>query len=421
MLQDQGAFPEARGKLEQALEMRRALYPKEQYPLGQPDLVESLGNLGFLLQSQGAFGEAEPLLEQGVDMQQGQVEILLAASSEAEAMNYLAQLPSICDVLISVCLRVPDSDEANYARVWRGKAAVARMLKRRHDELSRQAAANPVARQNVEMSRDVRGQLAKLLLATAEGHDRRERLARLQQLTAEKERLERHLAAGDSRVRPSSGPGTQPPYQARRVATRTHGRPRPGKLRSLRVGPADQGGEGNAPNTLLHRFRAVQRPAGAQVDLGPAAPIDEAVHTWRKAINERHASPAAEIIRRLAWEPLARQFAPETTTVVLALDGRLTAVPWAALPGQKPGTVLLEEYALANVPHAPFLLDRLTAPPPPTYDRGILLAVGGVDYDQSPRPVEDEQTKLELLAARSPRPPAAGATAGSSCPARSPS
>ena len=86
-------------------------------------------------------------------------------------------------------------------------------------------------------------------------------------------------------------------------------------------------------------------------------------------------------------------FPPETTTVVLALDGQLTAVPWGALPGDRPGTVLLEQYTLATVPHAPFLLDRLTAPPPSTDDRGILLAVGGVAYDQAPEPAEDETTR----------------------------
>ncbi len=114
------------------------------------------------------------------------------------------------------------------------------------------------------------------------------------------------------------------------------------------------------------------RPVRA-VDLGPAAPIDEAAKTWREAITRRQASPAAEIIRRLVWDPLARQFAPGTTTVVLVLDGGLTAVPWAALPGDKPGTVLLEQYALATVPHAPFLLDRLTAPAHPSDElKGVL-------------------------------------------------
>ena len=138
------------------------------------------------------------------------------------------------------------------------------------------------------------------------------------------------------------------------------------------------------------------------VDLGPAAPIEAAATTWRAAIQARQESPAAGEVRRLVWEPLARQFAPETSTVVLALDGDLTAVPWAALPGEQPGTVLLQQFALATVPHAPFLFDRLTAPAPSTDDRGILLAVGGVAYDQAPKPVEDEKTKIEILAARQP-------------------
>ena len=125
-----------------------------------------------------------------------------------------------------------------------------------------------------------------------------------------------------------------------------------------------------------------------QVDLGPAQPIDEAVQAWRTAIVNRQASPAAEVVRRTVWEPLARHFPPGTTTVLIAPDGLLTAVPWAALPGDRPGTVLLEQYALATVPHAPFLLDRLTAPARSPGEGDLVLAVGGVDYDGTPKPVE---------------------------------
>ena len=38
--------------------MHQALYPKEQYPQGHPDLATSLNNLGALLQAQGEYGEA---------------------------------------------------------------------------------------------------------------------------------------------------------------------------------------------------------------------------------------------------------------------------------------------------------------------------------------------------------------------------
>ena len=193
-LQDQGAYGEARGYHERALVMYQVLYPKERYPQGHPDLAMSLNVLGVVLKDQGAYGEAKPLVQQGVDMQQGLADVLLAATSEAEALNYLGKLPLTRDAFISVCLHVPKSDEANYAQVWRCKAAVARVLQRRQAELLSQAAADPAARRRIESWRNFRGQLSRLALSTADGRDHPDRLAKLQQLTADKESLERQLA-----------------------------------------------------------------------------------------------------------------------------------------------------------------------------------------------------------------------------------
>ncbi len=201
-LQNQGGYGKARDYYERALAMKHALYPKEQYPRGHPHLVGSLDNLGSLLQAQGAYGEALPVSQQGVDMQQGLADILLAATSEAEAMNYLAQLPLARDFLISVSLHVPESDAAAYARIWRGKATMARMLRRRQAEQFHLASTNPAVGRTIEAWRNTRGELARLLLATADGRDHPERLWRLQHLTAEKERLERDLA-GASRSSPA--------------------------------------------------------------------------------------------------------------------------------------------------------------------------------------------------------------------------
>src|SRR5262249_18664678 len=130
--------------------------------------------------------------------------------------------------------------------------------------------------------------------------------------------------------------------------------------------------------------------------------IDEAVAQWRRAIVARQpgAGAAAAPLRRRVWAPLAQHIPFQTTTVIIAPDGSLTAIPWAALPGDRPGTVLLEQYAIALVPHAPSLLDRLTAPAPSRADGGVVLALGGVAYGQAPKPVDDEKTKLELLALR---------------------
>jgi CHAT domain-containing protein len=85
-------------------------------------------------------------------------------------------------------------------------------------------------------------------------------------------------------------------------------------------------------------------------------------------------------VAKRVWEPLAQVLPPGTTTVYLACDGTPTRLPWGALPGRQPGTVLLEELALVVVPHGPFLLEQLMYPP--QYPRGkeAVLALGGVDY-----------------------------------------
>jgi CHAT domain-containing protein len=111
------------------------------------------------------------------------------------------------------------------------------------------------------------------------------------------------------------------------------------------------------------------------------------LESWRQAIRDRRDDPAAGVLRRRVWEPIARHFPAGTDTVYLAPDGALTRLPWAALPGEQPGSVLLERYTLATVPHGRYLLARLRQPGKAAAD-GTLLAVGGVRYDDRPAPAE---------------------------------
>src|SRR5262249_2326151 len=86
-------------------------------------------------------------------------------------------------------------------------------------------------------------------------------------------------------------------------------------------------------------------------------------------------------------------------------DAARAGVRWAAVPGDRPGTVVLEDYAVAVVPHGPALLDALwpqdVKPSPPA----ALLAVGGVSYAVEPEPAGDQstaaaRTRSEPLAAQ---------------------
>jgi CHAT domain-containing protein/Tfp pilus assembly protein PilF len=400
LLWSQGNSEEARGYLQRALEMDEALYPKERYPQGHPGLALGLSNLGHLLQIEGKDTEAWPFLIQAADISHDLAEVFLAATSEAEALDFLTRIPFDRDYLISASLHLRDRAEATYGRVWRGKAAIARTLERRQASLFVLAKNSPATRQAIETWNDRRRQLARLLLAPSDGRDNAERLGRLRQLTVEKERLERQLAEAVPEFARQQKLNQNPHSRLLEAL--------PDRMVVLDLvqftrfeqDPQVKGknGERRTPSYVgfvLGRGRPVQC-----VDLGPAQPIDEAVAQWRQAIVARQPNAAAETLRRRVWEPLALHFPSQTTTVIIAPDGALTAIPWAALPGDRSGTVLLERYAIALVPHTPFLLDRLTAPARSRDDAGVVLALGGVAYGQAPKPVDDEKTKLELLAVR---------------------
>jgi tetratricopeptide (TPR) repeat protein/CHAT domain-containing protein len=400
LLMLQGAYGEARGYFERALAMDEALYPRDRYSRGHPDLALSLSNLGSLLQEDGQLTAAWPILQRAVDMHEDGAELFQEAFSEAESHDYLASLPRTSDHLLAVSCRLPDRAEATYARVWRHKAALARVLQRRQAALALRAGADPDTRRTLDSWRVARRQLARLLLATSDGRDDPGRVERVRRLTAEKERLERELARAVpefARDRSLAQSPAAPLIEALPAGTvvldlvafgRSEQDPKVRGEKGRRWTPGYLG-------FVLARGRPVR-----QVDLGPAGPIDEAVWAWRAAIVHRQASPAAEVVRRTVWEPLARHFPPGTTTVLIAPDWALTAVPWGALPGDRPGTVLLEQYALATLPHAPFLLDRLTAPPRSPGAGDLVLAVGGVDYNGLPKPLGEPAARTDLLALR---------------------
>ena len=119
--------------------------------------------------------------------------------------------------------------------------------------------------------------------------------------------------------------------------------------------------------------------------LGPVEPINRAIDAWRQSLVSGRREPLPADLRRRLWEPIEQALPPGTTTVYLCPDDALTRLPWTALPGRKPGTVLLENYALAVVPNGQVLLERLLAAPESAEAEGSLLAVGGVDYQAEPR------------------------------------
>jgi CHAT domain-containing protein/tetratricopeptide (TPR) repeat protein len=372
-LENRGADRQAELLYCQALAMNRKLYPTLSYPRGHPLLVHSMVSLGSFLQTRGDDAQAEPLFREGLVMGQQLFGLFAGGASEAEALNFLANLPDASHGLLATSACTHSDPARTYGLLWRSRAAVARLLQSRQQALARAADAD--TRRLAQRHVQARQELAGLLLAPAAGPKQGQRL---QRLTEEAEDLERQLAARLPRLeRQATLDRLGPEDLCRRL-------PAPSAVLDFvlywRAGHKGANPALHYAVFLLQPDRPIRR-----VELGPATAIDaEATRWWRALAAGRADETAAARLRRLVWAPVVAHLAEGTSMIWLVPDGALTRLPWAALPGSKPGTVLLEQYALAALPHAPFLLEQLTPEGRPG-PAGSILAVGGVAYAEAPR------------------------------------
>jgi CHAT domain-containing protein/Tfp pilus assembly protein PilF len=401
LLQAQGECGQAETLYRQALTMCQALYPRDRYPDGHPELALCLAGLGGLLQDQGAYGQAEPVLRQALDMYTRQANRLAQVAPEPVALNAAATFPRTCDVLLSVTRPLPDAAARTYETVWYSKASITRVYQRRHLALLA-AATDPSIRRDWDRLQQLRRQREQLIMAPAatpaQQVARRDKLDRLGEQLDQAERSLRPRLP----VLPYYEELAQlgPDALEQRLAADTI---LVDVLRYIHFEQdPDQPGKKGEKRTVRYLAFLVSRQDIRRVELGTAADLDAAVQQWRQAITQRlpagndaaHRDHDAQLLRHgrrlraLVWEPVEKCFPVGVKTVFVAPDGELTQLPWGALPGGGADRVLLDDYAVAVVPHAPFLLEQLTLPPAraaqrPPAPEGLLL-VGGIRYDDQP-------------------------------------
>jgi CHAT domain-containing protein len=155
---------------------------------------------------------------------------------------------------------------------------------------------------------------------------------------------------------------------------------------------------------VLHKMDKAPGYHIAWIHLGDVGPIKDAIHAWRKALTTRRAGPSnaespERMLRRLVWEQIEPHLAGCRRVIVIP-DLALTRVPWAALPGQKDGSYLLDEdYAFSTALYGQHLYQLLTQDPP---QGNQLLLVNDVDYDhrQSDGPSTARQPGNRAVAGR---------------------
>jgi tetratricopeptide (TPR) repeat protein len=385
VLQDLGDGAGARRRHEEALRLRRATLGDR-----HAHTAQSLFNLASVLQEAGDDARARRLLEQALDTETGLADDLLPTMAEAEALAYVEGVWHRAQPLLSLlhALGAPGRDA--YRPVWQARALATRAVAGRRQL----PGDDPEARRLEDRLRALRKELAELTLSAPPADKADVRQRRLVELNEQKEEAERDLARVSAAFRRERQVRQADPGDlARLLPAHT------AVVDVVQVGVWRRPAAGvGLEQTREYEAFVLRRADGdpgytvAWKHLGPAPPIDEAVTQWRAALHpdgdrgptgapaREGAEPPEQRLRRLVWDQVEPEL-PGCSTVVVIPDGTLSRVPWAALPGRKPGSYLLEDYAVGTAANGRQLYDLLSREPP-RGDRFLL--VGGVQYDAAP-------------------------------------
>jgi CHAT domain-containing protein/tetratricopeptide (TPR) repeat protein len=310
---------------------------------------------------------------------------LVGALSDHEGAAYLASMHGTLGAWLHA-FQEPSDAEAAWGHVLQWKGVVTGAMIDRMDV----ARSGDDVEASAELAR-TRSALARLVYADSSDVDADARARAVRELTDKKGALERQLGVAVRDVSPSDVCARLPADATWIDVLRT---PLP-----------------TEPHYVV--FVVTKGCAAQRVDLGPAAPIDDAVASWRSALSRGSLTTTArgERLAALIWAPIAPYVA--SGPLWISPDSALAALPWAALPDG--GGYLVERHVVRMVPVARAALR------PPVVPGPRLVTVGGVDFqavaptagsapsraaaclDQDLRPLPGSATESALVARSWPR------------------
>ena len=344
-----------------------------------PDYATFLNNLASLYNAMGEFAQAEPLFRQALQVQTANLQQLSVTQGEARSLVYQNALGDFHSLLAcSRHLNIPDLTIL-YDAITESQGVISQVLIDRHTLVL----DNPAALEKQQELRQLQRELATLVLTVPQPEQIEPRQQRLGQLNRQKEELEQELAR------------LSEPFRR--------------ELEVQKTGLAELQRELNEQQALVHLIMGV----GYNAETKESIPIIDAfivrrdsldwvqipqgeslgilAFTWRAALINGDSEVAHQLgvkLREQLWQPIENKL-QGVETLHFVLDGELSFLPYAALPGRKPGTILLEDYQLATVSHPRELYRQLTdesdSPQGPQF-----LAMGAVDYDGRSQPATPE-------------------------------
>ena len=372
-------YAAAKQSHEQALAIRRKSLPPD-----HPDIAASLNNLGYLSLASGIHREeAATRLAEASNIYQHEQLRMAIAQAEPEQLVTAASSKLSLQLLIDATMTAGIPVDIAYDRVVRAKGSVTaqqRWVRQARDS------ADPETRKLLDRLRVVSREIFGLSMPPRPGENitSREDVATLiRNRSDERGRLEQQLAErsgvyqkiqGRARIRGDEVRTALPNDSALiDLAEYVHVEPR---------------AEGSGGPTIEPRLVAfVSRPEKkgvVAVALGKSKNLAKQINDWRASYGAGKAPPAnapdpASELRKRLWEPLAK-YLEGAKVILISPDGPLNGLPWAALPGAREGTFLVQEYAFAVVPSPQLLPEILRAKPRPEGESPSLLLAGGIDF-----------------------------------------
>jgi CHAT domain-containing protein/tetratricopeptide (TPR) repeat protein len=367
LYQDMGDYRSALPLFQQACTLRKRLLSEN-----HPSYAASLHNQAGILHCLGKAGEGFPLARQSIAIKKRLLDDTFGALSDRQRLDFARQQRSSLFLFLTLARAVKSPATEVYPHVLVFKGILA--ARQAEEQLARD---QPQLKPRLDELRQVCASLANVAYQTpATKKQREDWRKRFDDLEKDKEKLEVRLAQQSEtfrlflKLRDATVKDIAAALPANTAFIDflfyTHSTPPPegkGKMHT---------------ETRLLAFVLTRGQSPIVVPLGPAGPIERAVAAWRQAAvkGESPNRPGQELNRRL-WGRLGKH--PRgVDAVLIAPDGALSGLPFAALPGSKPGSYLCEELAIGYVTSGRQLLE-LRADKDASRGRG-LLTVGDLAY-----------------------------------------
>jgi tetratricopeptide (TPR) repeat protein/CHAT domain-containing protein len=344
---------------QQALRIRQEVLGEK-----HPDCASSLNNLALLYRATGKQGASLVLSGQALAVIQAHLRDSLAVLSDRQRQLLLEQRAHYLEFFLSGAIgTVPEAMLYEQVAVFKDvtSTAIAEQHLARH---------NPRLRSLLGELRDVRTQLARQGGQQASARNLSRWRQRFDEIDRRKTDLEQQLARASAEFshlhdKPTAG----------RITARLP--PRTALVeflcyrRALRPGTRGWQWE---DRLIAFVLRPDCEPV--LVELGDPRLLHSAVRLWGQTVRagNRPDRLAAQLLRQRLWQPIERHL-DGIDMVLIAPDGELAGLPFAALPGSRPGSFLIEQYTFGYLNSGRQLLLPSLA-----VEGAGLLVLGGADF-----------------------------------------